>query len=114
MPRITRVAANGTPTVSDDRTLAEAKAERIALVKDEARRRILAICPEWKQTNLVARGTELLMAARSRSLTAPENAEIAAGQAVWDAIKAIRAASDTAEAAINAATTNAAVEAVPF
>jgi hypothetical protein len=114
MPRFVRVALDGAQVITDTRPLAEAKAERIAAVKDEARRRILAIAPEWKQANLTARAAELTDIKHGRALTGPEQAEEAAIRAVWSQIKAIRTASDTAETAINASGNNAAVEAVPF
>lgn len=98
---------------TDTRTLDEARAERIAGIKELARSRILAIVPEWRQTNLIARGVELADRGRA-AWTADELAEWNAGQAIWDAVKAIRAASDVAEAAVLAAATNEAVDAVAW
>lgn len=72
--------------------LQTAKYQRIALIKGEARQRIMAVAPEYKQMN-AALG--LYDAAKT--------------QAIKDAIVAIRTASDAAEAAVNALTT---VEAV--
>ena len=65
-------------------------------VRAEAARRILAVCPEWRQRNLTARAAELAMNG-SANWTAGEQVEVATGQAIWDQIKAIRAASNALE-----------------
>ena len=79
-------------------------------VKNEARRRILGRLPDWKQSNMIARSSELariraglmrdadgaLVAARS--LTAAELAEEQAINLAWAWIKAVRSASDAIEA----------------
>jgi len=71
----------------------------IAKVKKEAQVRVLAVLPEWKQRNLTARAAEL--AAKGQANWTPEEqAEWEAGQAMWDKIKAIRAASDILEATV--------------
>jgi hypothetical protein len=67
------------------------------MVKEEAARRILEILPEWKQRNLTARAAELAAILAERSWTNEERAEWEDGQAIWDRIKAIRAASDALE-----------------
>ena len=69
-------------------------------VKAEATRRIELIAEPSRQRNLTARGTELTMKLlrQGGSLTAEEEAEVDAGQAIWDEIKAIRAASNVIEA----------------
>lgn len=67
-------------------------------VKNEARRRILTRYPEWKQTNMVARGLELQDIWRqSGAWTAEEQAEANALAVAWGWIKAVRAASDLLE-----------------
>ncbi|MFN3254043.1 hypothetical protein [Roseibium album] len=66
-------------------------------VKEEAKRRILEIAPEWKQRNLTARAAELAIKGTA-NWNEEEQAEVTAGQAVWDMVKAIRAASDVLEA----------------
>jgi hypothetical protein len=66
-------------------------------IKAEAERRILLVCPEWKQRNLTARAAELALKGAA-NLTPEEAEEVAAGQAIWDTIKAIRLASNTIEA----------------
>jgi hypothetical protein len=66
-------------------------------IKDEAARRILEVAPEWYQRNLTARAAELAMKGAD-NWTAEEQAEVDAGQAIWDQIKAIRTASDAIEA----------------
>ncbi len=69
------------------------------LVRAEAYRRIVALAPEWKQRNMTARGLELTRKELAGgTLTAAEQAEAAAITAAWDAVKAIRAASDVLEA----------------
>ena len=68
-------------------------------VKTEAARRILEVAPEWKQRNLTARAAEFaLIIGDGGALTAEQEAERAAGQAIWDAIKIVRAKSDEIEA----------------
>ena len=65
-------------------------------VKAEAQNRIYNILPEWKQRNLTARAAELAIKGQA-NWTPEEQAEYDAGQALWDQIKAIRAASDALE-----------------
>jgi len=77
-----------------DRPLAELQ----ALVKLEARRRILARYPDWKQVNMTARGVELQDAWRQNGAwSAAEAAEASALQSAWAWIKAVRTASDVIE-----------------
>lgn len=66
-------------------------------VKDEAYRRIVAICPEWKQRNLTAQASILAEKGRA-NWTAEELEAWNAGEAIWQSIAAIRAASDQLEA----------------
>ena len=66
-------------------------------VKAEAYRRIIAICPEWKQRNLTAQATQLAKKGEA-NWTPEEAAAWAAGEAIWNQIAAIRAASDVIEA----------------
>lgn len=82
-----------------------------AAVKAEARRRILARYPEWKQANMLARDGELQAiqlgtmrddagnAVAQRALTDAEKAEHVAIRKGWDWVKSVRVASDTLEAA---------------
>jgi hypothetical protein len=72
--------------------------EQVQAIKDEARRRILARYPDWKQTNMTARGLELTLAKQARQWKAEEEAEAAALQAAWDWVRAVRSASDAIEA----------------
>ena len=67
-------------------------------VKDEARRRILARFPDWKQTNMVALGVELTLAKIGGDWTKEQQDEAGALQAAWDWVKAVRSASDVIEA----------------
>jgi hypothetical protein len=67
-------------------------------VKAQARRRILARYPDWRQANMTARGVELAFkAAQGLALSPAEAAEAAALQAAWSWIKAIRATADALE-----------------
>lgn len=68
----------------------------IAMVKQEAARRILVICPKWKQRNLTARAAELAIKGVA-NWTAEEQAEHAAGQAIWEQIKMVRTKSGELE-----------------
>lgn len=75
----------------------------IALIKAEAARRILVICPDWKQRNLTARAAELAIKG-AVNWTEAELAEIAAGQSIWDSIKAVRNRSNLLELAVSGMT----------
>ena len=75
-------------------------------IKDQARNRILAICPEWKQTNIVARGVEVILTLMSTnapfsSLSSGIIQEVTDGLTMWTAIKAIRTKSTELEAEID-------------
>lgn len=76
------------------------RACRIAEVKAEAGRRILARYPTWKQANMNMRATELVDARVDRELTAEETTEREALLAAAEWIKSVRAASDAIEAAL--------------
>lgn len=69
----------------------------VEMIKQEAQRRIYNILPEWKQRNLTARAAELALKGVA-NLTLEEQAEVDAGQALWDQIKTIRTRSDELEA----------------
>lgn len=74
----------------------EPRAERI---KEEAGRRILDVCPEWKQRNHIATDltyTKILQA--GGSLTPEQEASRVAIEAVWVAIQTLRSKSDEIEA----------------
>lgn len=68
----------------------------VEAIKIETARRINEFCPDWKQRNLTARAAELAMKG-PENWTPEEQAEVAAGQAIWDHIKAIRAVSNDLE-----------------
>lgn len=85
--------------------VAAAKTERIAQIKAVAQERIYAIVPAWKQSNLNARMNELNMIRFEREWNESELAEIAAMNAIWQQVKAIRAASTEAENEVNQLTT---------
>lgn len=77
----------------------EAPAPTADMVRAEARRRILALYPEWKQANLSARALELVeMIAQGETLTTEEQAERDEIDATWQWIKSVRAASNGMEA----------------
>src|SRR5690606_24310596 len=65
-------------------------------VRLEARRRILAAYPDWKQQNMTARGVELIRVGET-NWSPEEQAEADTLQAAWDWIKAVRAASNAME-----------------
>lgn len=70
-----------------------------AAVKAEARRRILARFPDWKQANMTARGVDLQdLWRRNAKWAETEQAEADALSAAWVWIRAVRAASDAIEA----------------
>jgi hypothetical protein len=78
-------------------TTAELNARKSA-IKVEARARILAVYPDWKQTNMTARGVELVrIKAEGGSWSTGEAAEAAALDVAWTWIKSVRAASDALE-----------------
>lgn len=80
--------------------IAAMRAEKVKAVKDEARRRILELYPDWVQWNMTARGVVLLNLAREREWTPEESAEAAELQAAWSSINAIRQRSGELEASI--------------
>lgn len=82
---------------------APSAASLIAAVKQEARNRILAVYPDWKQANMTARGVELVRTLIvNGQWTAAEATEAAALDAAWARVKTIRAQSDALEAEIAA------------
>ncbi len=97
---------NGTTLVLNFDSLDRTKEEKITEIKEEAQQQILDLAPEWKQRNMIARAVELVQLGQT---TDPEFIAI---QAVWDTVKVIRATSDQLEADVNAANTEAGVDAV--
>lgn len=89
-------AKNG-PLPTPEEEAAAAQARLVDAIKDEAYRRIIAICPEWKQRNLTAQAA-ILAKKGEANWTQEEAAAWAAGEAIWTQIAAIRAASDELEA----------------
>lgn len=85
-------------------------AAKVAAVKAEAGRRILAIIPDWQQRNLTARAA-VLAAKGQANWTADEAAEWSAGQALWNRANAIRTASNAIEADLAAIADGAAINA---
>lgn len=68
-------------------------------VKAEANRRIIAVCPDWKQRNLTAQAVLLAkQVADGTPLSLEQKAAWEAGQALWMQIAAIRGKSDEIEA----------------
>ena len=84
-----------------DEALSASKEElsRPVRVKQEARKRILAKYPEWKQQNLTARAVELVELKHDNTTwTGPEETEADVIKAVWNWVKSVRTASDALEA----------------
>lgn len=77
------------------------KDAKIAQIKREAAERINDICPAWKQSNLNARANELNGIRFERDWTNEEQAEWSQMMELWQAVKAIRADSNTAENTVN-------------
>ena len=67
------------------------------MVKQEASRRILAIAPDYRQRNLLARSVELLRIGEA-NLTPEQRDEVLAMELIWETIQMIRARSDAVEA----------------
>ncbi|MCF7725787.1 hypothetical protein [Sulfitobacter sp. M22] len=74
------------------------RAKRASSIKAEAARRILEVCPEWKQRNLTAQAAILAEKGRA-NWTEAEAVAWTAGEAIWSQISAIRTASNALEAA---------------
>lgn len=82
---------DGTPAPDDEPTADEVKAE--------ANRRIVAICPEWKQRNYIATDlTFTKIIQTGGTLTAEQEAARSNMESVWTTIQGIRAKSDEIEA----------------
>ncbi len=84
--------------INQDRSVAYREEQRILKIKEEAEKRIIAIAPEYKQRNMMAKGlviTEKL--ARDETLTAEEQTASDELKATWAQIDAIRTTADTAE-----------------
>jgi hypothetical protein len=67
------------------------------MVKQEAGRRILAIAPDYRQRNMLARTAQLLRIGEA-NLTQSQRDEVLAIERVWETIQMIRARSDAIEA----------------
>ena len=68
-------------------------------VKSEAGRRIVAICPEWKQRNHIATDLTYTKIIQSGgTLTTEQESDRAEMEAVWESIQSIRTKSDEIEA----------------
>lgn len=80
--------------------LANFRALRVAQIKAEAGRRILAAYPLWKQANLTKRAAELNDLRFDRELTEGEGVERLALKAAGAWVDAVRAASNALEAAL--------------
>lgn len=84
--------------------IAAMKASKVAAVKREAERRILAVMPEWRQRNFLALGVEMITTYGADPKGWPEDMQAlyAKAKEQWDQIKVLRARSDTKEAAVAA------------
>jgi len=67
-------------------------------IKKLAEQTILAIAPEFKQRNMIARAIELENLQRTGVSTPEEDAEVEALRAIWARIKAIQVKSNELEA----------------
>lgn len=93
--------------------LAVVRSAKISDTKAEAQKRIYARLPQWKQANLIARAVELHeKKINGGTFTQGEQDELAAGFALWDKVKAIRAASNLIESEIKASADPSSVEVV--
>lgn len=82
-----------------DGTIAPDPEPTVEEVKAEANRRIIELCPEWKQRNYIA--TDLTFTKITQAggtLTAEQEAARSAMESVWTTIQGIRAKSDEIEA----------------
>jgi hypothetical protein len=76
-------------------------ADQIAQIKAEASGRILAVIPDWRQRNMIARSVELLeIREAGEILTAAELRELDAIRAAWAWARSVRAYSDQLEALV--------------
>lgn len=78
------------------------RAQIIAQIKQAAGDHILAVLPQWKQSNYTARAVELAEIRESREMTAEESAQHQALHAAWAWVRSVRTASDVAEADVAA------------
>jgi hypothetical protein len=86
---------------SEAQKTAEATASAVKAIKVKAGADIIALAPEWKQRNALARMLELVnKKVDGGTLTAEEDAEVAVVESLWATVKAIRAQSDIDEAAV--------------
>jgi hypothetical protein len=83
------------PLTADE--LAQRRAAMVEGVKREASKRILAIAPEWKQRNMLARSAQFLRIGEA-NLTQEQRDEVFAIEFIWETIQMIRAKSDLIEA----------------
>lgn len=80
----------------------ELRATIIAQIKQTAAEHILAVLPQWKQSNYTARAVELAEIRESREMTADESAQHQALHGAWAWVRSVRTASDLAEADVAA------------
>lgn len=86
----------------------ELRARIVAQIKQAASDHILAVLPQWKQSNYLARDAELKEihngrpGVEPREWTQAEAAQYAVLRAAWDWIKTVRTASDVAESDVAA------------
>lgn len=91
---------------------AAARFRLVCLAKSVARRRILAIIPEWKQANATARAVEIVNARLSGTATPIDLQELSNLSDVLAVVKAIRSASDLVEADIAAGVVTASAQVI--
>jgi hypothetical protein len=84
------------------RPIEQIRQTHVDTLKAQARSIILMVFPDWKQTNMVARGVELQNNWRlNESWSTVEETEAAQLQAAWNWIKAVRDHSNILEAEVN-------------
>lgn len=79
------------------------RTHHLKAVKEEAGRRILAIAPDWKQRNYIARSLDFLRK-RENNLTQSELEELNVMDQFWSLVKSIRLTSNQLESSIESMT----------
>lgn len=108
-----RVIEEYTITPKGEDEIAAMKADKVAAIKAEAKRRIVAIMPEHQQTNWLAKATELTMRYGSDPAGWPAEWQDASRDVFerWAKIESVRARSNTLEDGLQALKTATDVDA---
>ena len=89
-------------TIIESWTLADSVNFIVVQIKEHARSRILAYYPEWRQTNMVARATELVSISTVGTLSVEEVSELNSLRSAWAWIKSVRNVSNVHESNLRA------------